>query len=378
MMLFSLVFFVQLMFAPVTQIIPAIPYAGLTYNVYAITTDTGESAFAPAADEAVNTNALNKTIKDLRPNELGTIPVVMYHNLVDSPDEEGYYARSFDNFKADMIRLHKEGYFPITMKAWVSGIIDVPAGKTPVVLTFDDGHSTDLQLDADGKPTAKCVVGIMEAVQAEYPKFVPAATFYLNGPHAFGDLEYDPRKMEYLLERGYEIANHTTNHENLSEIPLERAKEEILSNAKRLEPYIGKKFSFSVPFGEKFEGFADKIRSAWLGEYEMISSVNVGWNPTNSVFSIDFDALDINRITCGDDDFELAYWLDYLKDNPEERFVSDGLSGYITCPKSAYPAFANDRFSSKDFKLVVYDDESLEILSSEEVDKLEKGAPKAD
>ncbi len=303
-------------------------------------------------------------IKEFEPNELGSIPVVMYHNLVEKEEDEGLYARSYANLRKDLVRLIEEGYVPITTREWVSGKIDVPAGKTPVVLTFDDGHPTDFQFGEDGKPTDECVVGIMESLVGEYPDFVPKATFYLNGPAAFGDYEYDPDKISYLLEHGYEVANHTTNHLNLSTIPIEQAKEEILSQAKRLEAYTGeKRFSFSVPFGEKFDDYDKKIKEGLLGDYYMISSVNVGWCPTYSVYSKDFNELSIDRITCGEDDFELYYWLDDLKNNPEKRFISDGIASAITIPSSLYENYDRERFLNTENRVIVYDDETYKIVN---------------
>lgn len=319
---------------------------------------------APSDPEIIKT-ALSETLKKYSPNEVGSIPVVMYHNLVEKEDEEGDYARTFENLKKDLILLLNEGYVPITMNEWIDGTFHVPAGKTPVVLTFDDGHPTDIQLDSNGKPTDKCVVGVMEAVKKEYPEFIPKATFYLNGPNAFGDHGYDSKKIAYLMEHGYEIANHTSGHPNISEIPLEQAREEILSQAKRLEEYTGEKsFNFAVPFGEKFDDYENKIRAGFLGEYIMKSSVNVGWSPSSSIYSVNFNSLDINRITCGGDDFELDFWIEDLKNNPEKRFISDGMAGVVTIPKSKLEEYDNSE-KTKNIMLFLYDDETKEITFNE-------------
>ncbi len=294
-----------------------------------------------------------KLIEEYQPNELGKVIVAMYHNLVEKEEDEGYYARSYANLEKDLIRLHKEGYVPITMSEWISGEINVPAGKTPIILTFDDGHPTDLQLDDNGKPTAECVVGIMEKVQKEYPDFVPRATFYLNGPVAFGDNGLDKKKVEYLFSHGYEIQNHTSNHLHLCDIPLDEAKEEIISEAKRLEEFTGsKEFHLALPFGQRPENYAELVRGDWLGEYMMLSSVNVGWDPYYSVYDKDFDRYDIHRVTCGEDECELYFWLDNFENVPETRFISDGNPNTITFPKSEKEKFNAIEF--RDRKVVEY------------------------
>lgn len=302
-------------------------------------------------------------IKYFKPNEMGDIMIIMYHDLVENEEDEGYYARTYQNFEKDMMRLLKSGYQPVTMRELITGDFDLPMGVSPVVITFDDGHPSDIAFEKDGSLSKKSAVGILEALGKEFPKFKPKATFYLNGPQAFGDWEYDPEKITYLQERGYEIANHTSNHLNLSEISLDEAKEEILSQARRLEKYTGsKQFNFALPFGEKFDKYEETLRSGWLGDYEMLSSVNVGWSPVVSIYSKDFNPLNLNRITCGEDDYELTYWLDYMEDNPD-RYVSDGNRSTLTMPASKYEDLDKDKVKKMNLKVVLYDEE-YEIIEN--------------
>uniref|UniRef100_A0A7C4Y625 NodB homology domain-containing protein n=1 Tax=Caldisericum exile TaxID=693075 RepID=A0A7C4Y625_9BACT len=44
----------------------------------------------------------------------------------------------------------------------------------------------------------------------------------------------EAEQLEYLLEQGFEIGNHTKNHKILTEIPIEEVKEEILAPEKNL------------------------------------------------------------------------------------------------------------------------------------------------
>src|SRR5690606_25844681 len=75
-------------------------------------------------------------------NELGRIPVLMYHRIV--PTTESVYDRTPDDFRAELERLAREDYVPITTAELAAGRIDIPAGKHPVVLTFDDGDPTTI------------------------------------------------------------------------------------------------------------------------------------------------------------------------------------------------------------------------------------------
>ena len=56
----------------------------------------------------------------------------------------------------------------------------VPAGKTPVVLTFDDSTQFQFSYDARGNIKPDTAVGILLEFQREHPGFPLAGTFYVN------------------------------------------------------------------------------------------------------------------------------------------------------------------------------------------------------
>jgi len=82
-------------------------------------------------------------------NELGTVPVMMYHRLTSKPGE---YDMTPGTFRAQVRRLLHSGYRPINARDLARGQVDVPAGTTPVVPTFDDGSPGQFALRADGRP----------------------------------------------------------------------------------------------------------------------------------------------------------------------------------------------------------------------------------
>jgi peptidoglycan/xylan/chitin deacetylase (PgdA/CDA1 family) len=61
----------------------------------------------------------------------------MYHRIVAAP--QSVYDRTPAQFRAELDRLAAEDYVPVTAKEVATRAIDIPAGKHPVVLTFDDG-----------------------------------------------------------------------------------------------------------------------------------------------------------------------------------------------------------------------------------------------
>ena len=69
---------------------------------------------------------------------------------------------------------------PVNVSDYVTRKIDIPAGKKPAVMTFDDGSETQLQLSADGVVDPDTAVGIMLDFAEAHPDFRPAGTFYVN------------------------------------------------------------------------------------------------------------------------------------------------------------------------------------------------------
>ena len=85
----------------------------------------------------------------VRANELGSVPVIMYHQI--RADGGGDYDLTPAEFRAELARLHREGYRPIRAdRPRARRASTCPAGKTPVVLTFDDSTKEQLAYDADG------------------------------------------------------------------------------------------------------------------------------------------------------------------------------------------------------------------------------------
>src|SRR5699024_10032465 len=112
------------------------------------------------------------------PSELGGMPIFMYHNIVTGPSLEGHLYRTVDELYADLQWLYDNIFYLVGMNAVVRGHFEVPAGKHPVVLTFDDSSSMHFSfefgpdgqplLDEDGgyviSPTS--AVGVIERVAA--------------------------------------------------------------------------------------------------------------------------------------------------------------------------------------------------------------------
>ncbi len=272
-------------------------------------------------------------------NELGLVPVLMYHRIVPAP--ASVYDRTPSAFRAELVRLAREGYVPVTAGRYVAGDIDIPAGTHPVVLTFDDGDPTQFALTPAGEPVPGTAVAIMREVAEEHPSFRPLATFYVNAD-PFGD-PGGLRTLPWLHEHGMEIGNHTHSHANLGRSTPDQVRQEIVRQDQLIRAAVpAAPTTLALPFGVPPDDPALALRAAGYR-----GSFLVGANPAPSPYATTFDPAGIPRIrsqdaTGEDADLCSTAWLDKLAAAPHTRYTSDGDPTRISYPAggNAHPAAA--------------------------------------
>lgn len=269
-------------------------------------------------------------------NELGLIPVLEYHKIGET---ESDWTRTPENFRADLQKLKETGYYPVNLRDLARASLDVPAGKTPVVLTFDDSSPGQFRLKEDGTLDPECAVAIMNEA-AEAGDWDRRATFFVlldvqpEDNVLFGQPDQAEAKIARLVEWGYEVGSHTVTHLNLRKASAQEARKQLAVSKIEIERLAGEGYevySLSVPFGEYPEDDA-----LFSGEYEgtaysYSAAVEVTGGPAPSPFSLDFDPLHIPRtIVRGD---ALDDLLDYFRQNPELRYISDGDPAAVSAPQ---------------------------------------------
>ncbi|UGY94272.1 polysaccharide deacetylase family protein [Streptomyces gobiensis] len=275
----------------------------------------------------------------MKANELASVPVLMYHQVIKNPGS--VYDRTPKDFRAELERLAREGYVPVTAAEYSTGKLDIPAGTHPVVLTFDDSTASQLKLGSDGEPVDDCAVGILLDVAKKHPEFRPVATFFVNG-EPFSGTGGD-KALGWLHKNGFEIGNHTLNHAKLSGLPAAGVQREISANQKAITAHAPgtKVVSMGLPFGIQPDpaGLALSGSSAGVS-YKHHGAYLVGSNPAPSPYATSFDPVGIPRIrSAGPDDedaeFGSSRWLDKLADGTVSRYTSDGDPDRISYPKSS-------------------------------------------
>lgn len=266
------------------------------------------------------------------PNESGKIMVLMYHNI---GLEEEEWVRTPANFRKDLQTLYDQGYRPISLSDYVTGAIPVPHGFTPVVLTFDDGNRNNFEYLEDGSISTQSAVGILLDFHQTHPDFPLEATFFLTGEEPFGQQGRGAEKVNFLLDQGMDVGNHTKTHPNFKHADGTELQVEIGGQAQQIQSLIlDKEYqvnTLALPFGVRPE---DSALRAFLGSgsekgipYKNIAVLNVGWMPALSPYDPDFDPTSIPRVRASEtkvDGVGLYDYLSYFQKHPEQRFISDG------------------------------------------------------
>lgn len=313
-------------------------------TVSAATKTAGDSAKATDASQKNETATVDYS--KVKPNEAGQIMVVMFHNFVETyPKGKNEYTTTFSEFDKLLNELYQKKYRLISLEDMLNNNIDVPAGYIPMVFTFDDGTAGQFNLvEQDGKLAAnpKSAVGVMEAFNKKHPDFGLKGTFYVNlGVSTFNGAGTIQERLNYLIDKGFEIGNHTKTHVSLPDVKTaSKMLEEVGGNQKLMEEYIpGYKFkAFSLPFGNASKGLKDLvIQGNYEGtEYKHSSIVLVGANPSPSPVSPKFNPFAIPRVrSTGQEKVEcdLAWWLNALSKG-NSQYISDGNKDTVVVPAS--------------------------------------------
>lgn len=290
--------------------------------------------------------------RDNKINELGRIPVMMYHNIMNvkneytggNIDKDGYN-RTSKAFREDLEYYYEAGYEMIRLIDYINGDISTSLGKSPIVLTFDDGNSNNIKvtgLDKDGNIIIdpESAVGILEAFKKKYPKTKVTATFFVN-EELFNQSKYNEKILAWLINNGYDIGNHTLNHADFSKITAAKAIEEVGGLYNLLDKYIKDKYIkvVALPYGSPYKESHDNFKHILTGThngvtYETVSTLRVGWEADYSPFSTHFNQKFIKRIRAYDNngkEFDIKMSLENIKDS---RYISDGDNKTVVIPSS--------------------------------------------
>lgn len=303
-------------------------------------------------------------------NELGKVPIMMYHGIREKTsastgtvggnvDKDGYN-RTPEAFRKDLEFYYDKGYRMIRLIDYVNGKIDVEYGKSPIILTFDDGNADNIKvtgLDEKGNIIIdpNSAVGILEEFKEKHPNAPVTATFFVNGG-LFEQPEYNDKIIKWLVDNGYDIGNHTQNHLDIKKANSDKVQKEIVYVYEKLEEIIPGKYIniIALPFGSPYtkthENYKYVLSSTYNDKiYETIAALRVGWEPETSSFDKDFDPTFLKRCRAYDNngkEFDIEMVFNNLEKN---RYISDGNVNQIITKESD-----SSKLNNTDLKVITY------------------------
>jgi peptidoglycan/xylan/chitin deacetylase (PgdA/CDA1 family) len=303
----------------------------------------------------------NQTIDDIFSGVAGRIPILMYHNFITptSAGQIGYISKgkmryyvSSDEFRDQLELLYANNFRNISLDEYLSlmkgdkkTLDRLPPDCMLYVLTFDDatyGQFDFLGADKNGEPIIDpdCAVGIMIGFSKKHPDFKLNAAFCIDFENTpFLQNGYVEKKLNLLLDYGFELVNHTASHEYLANLyPDNKAKidKEIGRAMELFESYLGyrartiDKICYPGGFDSpEMYGYLKKI--TYNGKtYQFEAALDAeglqAYNPNDTRFN----PFDIARIEINAKDFKM-FVLDApgLYKTPPVLAFKKGNNGYI-------------------------------------------------
>ena len=288
-------------------------------------------------------------------DELGEVPIMMYHGIHNKKnsdtdytggnvDRDGYQ-RTAEAFRNDLDFYYENGYRMIRLTDFVDGNIDVELGKSPIILTFDDGLENNIKvtgLDKKGEIIIdpNSAVGILEEYKKKYPDFNVTATFFVNGG-LFQQEEYNEKILKWMVKHGYDIGNHTNTHVDFTKVDAERSKKEVGIVYEILDKIIPGKYVniVALPFGSPYKYNHDNMQyilnTDYNGKnYKTKAALRVGWKAESSPFDKDFESTFLKRIRAYDNEgveFDIEMNFKLLE---KTKYISDGDKNTIVTSNS--------------------------------------------
>jgi peptidoglycan/xylan/chitin deacetylase (PgdA/CDA1 family) len=342
-------------------------------------------ADAPAADAAVppaggqggtsQLPAVRLSLDDqlrLKPNELGYIPILMYHGFTKDPAKRDNWTVTYDEFRGDLTWLWEHNFYIVSIDNMLHNEISAPPGKHPVVLTFDDASSGQFRLLKDAKgsytPDPNTAVGVMEKFFADHPDFGRGSFFALlpyNCFHHDGEQTTCEERLTWLADHGYEIGNHTYEHQELDNV----SDEELMRQVALTVDFINERVTGAanqsrvlvLPYGSWPQDWQVAMLQdgfVYGGQtYNVSAIVTVVGGVSPSPSSSDWSRWNIHRFNADRETWGL--WQERIEQGDVTLFTSDGNPATVTIP-DPIPADLADAYdpewaSAYDMEVIRYE-----------------------
>ena len=283
-----------------------------------------------------------KAYKEYKVNELGKVPIMMYHGISNIDNEKTAYKngnvtkdgyeRTKESFIKDLDFYYNNNYRMIPLKDYVGGKINVELGKSPIILTFDGNNKNDFKikgLDNNGNIIIdpNSALGVLEDFKLKYPDYNVTATFFLN--KEFLEQPYSGKIINWLIDNNYDIGNNTYNHYDLTELNCFQTSMEVGKMYDEISKITSNYVKIvSLPYGVPNEiehnNFRCILNSQYKNKhYRTMATLKKDGGYNYSPFDNEYRSEILNRIKAYDskENKDINYYFKLLENN---RYISDG------------------------------------------------------
>jgi peptidoglycan/xylan/chitin deacetylase (PgdA/CDA1 family) len=165
--------------------------------------------------------------------------------------------------------------YPEAVDRVLTGRIDRPY----VAFSFDDGFASNVRTARilEDYGTTGCFFVVTGFIGT---RTLPEAREFFGYANAIDEHAMTWDDVESLKARGHEIGNHTHTHRQISDLSVERAREEIGTAADMLRTRLGRVDHFAWPFG-RFGHFTDEAaRLVFAAGHVSCASAERGAHPS--------------------------------------------------------------------------------------------------
>lgn len=152
------------------------------------------------------------------------VPVLTYHQFAPdtAPTSHALKVRLSD-FRDQLQKLYDSGYSLVSLEDWISGKLETPVGKRPLILSMDDlFYNNQITLLEDGSPDPETGIGVLWQFYQEHPDFgFKLALFASLGDKLYANPD-DPgwqdslaRAIAWCIDHQAMVYNHFYTHPRL-------------------------------------------------------------------------------------------------------------------------------------------------------------------
>lgn len=302
----------------------------------------------------------SEQLQQAHPNEAGLVPILVYHDILNGTPRQVKLGltRSPDQFRQDLTRLHTLGYLPVSLSEYLNNKMDLPYGKSPVILTFDDALPSQFTYQAGATIDPNCAVGILQTFHQQNPDWALKGTFFVRPINpGFGPNTETAKKLQALISMGFEIGNGTLHRINLKRLSDERVQQEIGASAAEIHKMVPNTVVDTLALPMSFSPQNKRLETDGQASgyrYHNRAVLLAGGEPARAPIAKKFNPLRIPRIQAVEGISGITFFLDRLKGS--SRYISDGDVNITTIPRVLLPRILPARLNGA--KLRTYGESS--------------------